>query len=100
MKPVAQLVLTLIAFACVFSAGYFFRRARRRDIRRLVVFYGKGEGQIIVNACGCPSCKNVVWAQRVDIEPPKFCAYCGQKFVGNDIADDTEMSEFIIPDEP
>jgi hypothetical protein len=100
MKPFLVFLLNCFAFGMVFLAGYFFRRARKPDRTRAKILYLYECGQKInVNACGCPNCKNVIWAQRVHIEPPLYCAYCGTKFTGSDYTDDEGIREYIVSDE-
>ena len=93
----------IIAIFLAAAAGAMCYRAfvfrPRRKPRLLVIDYQLPPFErISVAACACNTCKNVVWAQRVDIEPPKFCAYCGTRFSGTDVVDDEKIKKFVVTD--
>lgn len=53
-----------------------------RELLKMVFTRNLDGAEMEVACCGCPRCKNFVWAARTEIEPPKFCAYCGLQFEG------------------
>lgn len=97
--------ISAVSLLCAACGGAFLYRSfteeKRRMPRCVVVDYRVPDGaNISVHACACICCKNVIWAQRVEIDVPKFCAYCGVEFNSVTIASDAEMRErgMIIPD--
>lgn len=86
----------VLAIACAALGGAVLHHAfvaRKKCLPHcLIVYYRVPDGgEISVRACACSRCKNVVWAQRAEIEPPKFCAYCGLKYDSIEIAADGDM---------
>lgn len=46
-----------------------------------------------VDCLRCTACKNYFWVQGAEIDPPRYCCYCGTRYDGIRVVSDEEMRD-------
>jgi hypothetical protein len=63
-------------------------------VQRTDLTFERWDGKTAALGCvHCVNCKNFWFVLHLEIEPPPFCCYCGQKFKGMRVVTNEELRE-------